>query len=100
MCFYMANSLRAGLEPAFAPYNGAFLSIRRPRVPEVNYSPAWMLPADSIKPYRNTLPIIPCGLFLSETTRSATPRLNVFLYGGRTENRTQIDWLKASYSNR
>lgn len=61
MCFYMANSLRAGLEPAFAPYNRAFLSIRRPRVPEVNYSPAWMLSADSINHIETH-----CLLFLAD----------------------------------
>jgi len=33
---------------AFASYSEAFLTIRRLRVPEVNYSPAWMLPADNI----------------------------------------------------
>lgn len=51
--FIMANSLRAGLEPArgvyfLRPHNGPMSTIPSPRVPEVNYSPAWMLPADSI----------------------------------------------------
>ena len=48
-------------------------------------------------PYRITLPIIPCGLFLSETTRSATPRLNAFLYGSsllRYERIVSVWWNK------
>ncbi len=53
MCFYMANSLRAGLEPAqgvyfLRPHNGPMSTIPSPRVLEVNYSPIWMLPADNI----------------------------------------------------
>ena len=43
----MANSLRAGLEPACGayfhwPHNGPMSTIPSPRVPEVNYSPVWM----------------------------------------------------------
>ena len=48
MCFYMANSLRAGFEPALSTFRYQRLPIPSPRVPEVNYSPAWMLPADNI----------------------------------------------------
>ena len=80
MCFYMANSLRAGFEPACGvyfhwPHNGPMSTIPSPRVPEVNYSPAWMLPADSIYHIGTHCPPPkgPC--------RRLSLRNNVFVYG-------------------
>jgi hypothetical protein len=48
ICFYIANSLRAGFEPALSTFRHQRLPIPSPRVPGVNYSPVWLLPADNI----------------------------------------------------
>ena len=86
MCFYIANSLRAGLEPArgvyfLRPHNGPMSTIPSPRVPEVNYSPAWMLPADNTSHIETH--------YLNLCFSSCPHRHNVFLYGGPTGIRTQ-----------
>ena len=48
-------------KPALASDRG-FLTIRRLRVSEGNYSPAWMLPADNITIEKHTrLPLQPCS---------------------------------------
>lgn len=65
--FLYTNSLRAGLEPACGvyfhrPHNGPMSTIPSPRVPEVNYSPAWCLPVDRLIPYRNTLQSLLAGI--------------------------------------
>ena len=50
-------------KPALASDRG-FLTIRRLRVPEGNYSPAWMLPADNITIDKHTQPYTLFSLLL------------------------------------
>ena len=90
------SNLHGGLAELPPDTTLACLPISSPRVPEVNYSPAWMLPADSIyhiethytstanMPYTN----------ISTITFDYLSRIftfsgnNVFLYGGPTGIRT------------
>lgn len=70
------------------PDNGPMSTIPSPRVPGVNYSPAWMLPADSIY-----------HIETHYATLWTWTLSNVFLYGRGTGTRTLIDRLKAGYSS-
>lgn len=76
------------------PHYGAFLPIRRPRVPEVNYSPVWCLPVDRLIPYVNTLTNLAVGFdptVSRSTSGTATIPVNVFAYGRGTGIRT-LTW--------